>query len=119
MSTITCAICDGEIFVADDTDGEIIWSHTNDGCDDPTPTTPLQGDHMYFIQFTENDHTALYTKADGEPISTNEVDMALVYARSLGARFPGVTYQVVNRWNEPIGGKHINGKTVMLSGCVY
>lgn len=74
---------------------------------------------MYYIQFTDNGHTALYTLVDGEPISTNDVDMALVYARSLGARFPGVTYQVVNRWHEPIGGKHINGKTFMVSGYVY
>lgn len=40
-----CRSCGGEIFVtewADESDdGTITWSHREEGCDDPTPATPV------------------------------------------------------------------------------
>lgn len=39
----TCSECRSEIFVAYiDTDGAEIWSHVQEGCDDPVPAAPCQ-----------------------------------------------------------------------------
>lgn len=41
MTTTTCTACGGGIFVTEfpdeSDDGTTVWSHVDEGCDDPTP----------------------------------------------------------------------------------
>lgn len=35
--SVECFACGGDIFIAAIEDGEVIWAHVGEGCDDPTP----------------------------------------------------------------------------------